>query len=310
MDAMNAPVDYYVLTQLLIDDVYFPNGEHKQNQLGGGTYAVAGMRIWSDRVGFCCAVGPDYPGQYDGWFRKHQIEVTGGRREKRCTRARLNYFPDGEREEILLPGYATHRETQPLVSEIPPAYARCKGMYFFKDCEPAFWDELLPFLQHGSALSCWEIFGASAAPENRDLIGDYLRHVDLFSLNLTEGKRLTGALQPEEVLRGLLALNAKNVILRMGAQGALVSSGTGIYHIPAAETQVVDVTGGGNSSTGGFTVGFCESGGDIVEAGLYGSVSASYILRQYGVPEDIGPELQRNAAKALDPLRRRVSRLN
>lgn len=307
---MASPVDYYVLTQLLVDDVSFPDGTQRLGQLGGGTYAVAGMRVWSESVGFCCALGSDYEGQLDGWFLRHRVQVTGRRHPKRCTRARLNYFPDGEREEILLPGYATHHETQPLVSEIPPAYARSKGMYFFKDCEEEFWDELVPFLRGGSAVSCWEVFGATAAPENRDVIAGYLREVDLFSLNLTEGRRLTGLAQPEAVMRDLLRLGAKNVILRMGANGALVSSGNEIWHIPAQETDVVDVTGGGNSSTGGFVVGYCESGGSVVEAGLYAAVSASYILRQFGVPPEIDEAMTSQAKTLRDALRSRVSRLN
>lgn len=303
-------VDYYVLTQLLIDDVYLPSGTCMLNQLGGGTYTVAGMRIWSDRVGFCCAPGPDYEGRYDDWFRKNNIPISGGRRKNPCTHARLNYFPDGEREEILLPGYATHQESQPLVSEIPSSYASCKGMYFFKDCEESFWEELLPFLDHGSAASCWEIFGSSACPKNRDFIGEALHHVDLFSLNLTEGRRLTGLHDPAEIARALSKLNAGNAILRMGANGALVLSGSRIYHIPAVKTDVVDVTGGGNSSTGGFVVGFCESGGDIVQAGLYAAVSASYILRQYGVPPLIHNELMQEARQKCHMLRPFVTQIS
>lgn len=302
-------VDYYVLTQLLIDDIYLPSGEHRINQLGGGIYAVAGMRIWSDHVGFCCAPGPDYEGNYDTWFLQNNIAISGGRRNKNCTHGRLNYFPDGEREEILLPDCATYRESQPLVSEIPVEYKNCKGMYFFKDCEQAFWDELLPFLEHGSAVSCWEIFGSSATPENRNFIGDALHHIDLFSLNLTEARRLTGLSKPEEIMKSLFTLNAHNVILRMSDKGALVSSGKEIYHIPAAETTVVDVTGGGNSSTGGFVTGFCQSGGDIVEAGLYAGISASYILQQYGVPPLIDTHLMEQARNKLSVLRNNVKKL-
>lgn len=306
---MAPSVDYYVLTQLLIDDIYLPSGEHRLNQLGGGIYAVAGMRIWSDRVGFCCSPGPDYEGNYDAWYLENNIEISGGRTEKNCTHGRLNYFPDGEREEILLPGCASYSESQPQVSEIPEAYKNCKGMYFFKDCEQPFWDELLPFLTHGSAVSCWEIFGSSAAPENRDFIGDALRHLDLFSLNLTEGKRLTGLSEPTEIMKAILDLNARNVILRMSDKGALVSSGNGIYHIPAVETNVVDVTGGGNSSTGGLVTGFCQSGGDMIEAGLCAGISASYILQQYGVPPHIDAPLMEQAKNKLAALRSSVTKL-
>ena len=36
---------YFTLTQMIIDDVYFPWGATKLNQLGGGTYTVAGTRV-------------------------------------------------------------------------------------------------------------------------------------------------------------------------------------------------------------------------------------------------------------------------
>lgn len=80
---MGASVDYYVLTQLLIDDIHLPSGEQHKNQLGGGIYAAAGMRIWSEHVGFCCAPGPDFEGNYDHWFLNNQVEISGGRRTKK-----------------------------------------------------------------------------------------------------------------------------------------------------------------------------------------------------------------------------------
>lgn len=46
--------EYFVLTQMIIDNVHLFAGKDRENQLGGGTYAVAGMRLWSDKVGFCC----------------------------------------------------------------------------------------------------------------------------------------------------------------------------------------------------------------------------------------------------------------
>lgn len=304
---MQTTVDYYVLTQLLIDDISLPSGERKTNQLGGGIYAVAGMRIWNDKIGFCCAPGPDFENNYDTWFINNGIEISGGRRDKNCTHAAINYFPDGEREEILLPGCASHRESQPLVSEIPPEYQNCKGMYFYKDCEESFWDELLPFLLHSSSVKCWEIRGAAAIPEKRGFIGDALRHIELFSLNLTEGKRLTGLSQPKDIINDLFRLNARNVILRMGAKGALVSNGKDTFHIPAVPTNVVDVTGGGNSSTGGLVTGFCQSGGDIVEAGVCAAISASYILQQYGVPPQINQTLMDDAKSKILPLKSLVT---
>jgi len=278
-------VDYYVLTQILIDDLYFPHEEPHKNVLGGGCYTVAGMRVWSDYVGICSGVGPDFAGNYDAWFLRNGIQVSGIPRSEKCTHSRLNYFSDGEREELLLPGYGSHALMQPKVSEIPSEYDPCKGMYLFKDCEESFWNDMSLYLRrHPNMLSVWEILGATAAPENREKIAACLDCVNLFSLNLTEGRRLSGEDNPAEILKFLFRMNAKTVILRMGAKGALVSDGKHSYHIPATPAKVVDVTGGGNSSTGGFLVGYAESGGDLVRAGVCASAAASFIIEQVGLP--------------------------
>jgi len=53
---------------------------------------------------------------------------------------------------------------------------------------------------------------------------------------------------------------------------------------PENSNNVVDVTGAGNSFLGGFAAGLILSHGDILEAVLHGSVSASYIIEQLGLP--------------------------
>lgn len=278
--------DYFVLTQLIIDDLYFPDGSQKLHQLGGGTYTVAGMRVWSKKIGFCCGLGPDYSGRYDHWFLRNGIDMAGAPRPQKCVRSSVTYFENGERDERVVPGHGTFTEMMPQVFEIPASYRNAKGMYVYKDCDPRYWDALKAYFKTTSALVCWEIDSFYATYEHRKNIADCLESIDLFSLNLTEGRRVTNETDPSAVVRRLHDLGAKKLILRMGANGALVSEGADIWHIPAVETQVVDVTGGGNSSTGGFLVGYCETG-DLVRAGIMASVAASFILQQYGVPEDM-----------------------
>ena len=101
---------YFTLTQMIIDDVYFPWGATKLNQLGGGTYTVAGTRVWSDQVGFCCLIGPDFEETYSKWFRDNQIDMATVLKEKNTCHAKIHYFEDGEREELLLPGCGSHYE--------------------------------------------------------------------------------------------------------------------------------------------------------------------------------------------------------
>ena len=293
---------YFTLTQMIIDDVYFPWGATKLNQLGGGTYTVAGTRVWSDQVGFCCLIGPDFEETYSKWFRDNQIDMATVLKEKNTCHAKIHYFEDGEREELLLPGCGSHYEMLSRFTDIPERYRTAKGMYFFKDVDEPYWEQAKNWLGSYSGISCWEIAGNAAVHECKDAIADRLSYVDLFSLNLTEGKRITRETEPLRVVDVLRQMHADNVILRMGAKGALAAKDGAVWEIPAAPANVVDVTGGGNSSTGGFLVGYCESEGDIAYAARCAAVSASFIIEQWGVPPLMDAAFRKQAEARLAAL--------
>jgi sugar/nucleoside kinase (ribokinase family) len=70
--------------------------------------------------------------------------------------------------------------------------------------------------------------------------------------NLDEGRALTGALGPEEVLAGLRR-HYREVALTLGGEGALFSGpGTELLRCPADRAAVVDTTGAGDAFTGTF----------------------------------------------------------
>ncbi|MBO34086.1 MAG: hypothetical protein CMM74_14115 [Rhodospirillaceae bacterium] len=58
---------------------------------------------------------------------------------------------------------------------------------------------------------------------------------------------------------------------------------------PAFSTDVIDPTGAGDAFCRGFQVGLSETG-DPVEAALYGAVSASFVIEQFGPPHACGVE--------------------
>jgi sugar/nucleoside kinase (ribokinase family) len=71
----------------------------------------------------------------------------------------------------------------------------------------------------------------------------------------------------------------------MGEDGSVVQETTGErWRVPAVPTDVVDVTGAGNAYCGGYLVALGE-GLDAVEAGLRATVSASFAVEQFGVPQ-------------------------
>lgn len=80
----------------------------------------------------------------------------------------------------------------------------------------------------------------------------------------------------------------KDVVIRSGKLGAYVlqrgQRGKWVKPFYQSTEKVVDVTGCGNAFIGGMIAGLHQTGGDLVKACLYGSVSASYTLEQYGLP--------------------------
>lgn len=97
----------------------------------------------------------------------------------------------------------------------------------------------------------------------------------------------------EEAARRLLAFGVGpsgqgSVIVRSGALGAFVLTQQGGRWIDAFwmvddADKVVDVTGAGNSFLGGLAAGLAFTE-DMYEAAMYGAVSSSFVIQQYGLP--------------------------
>jgi sugar/nucleoside kinase (ribokinase family) len=84
--------------------------------------------------------------------------------------------------------------------------------------------------------------------------------VDLFCGNLDEGRVLTGAVDPVDVLEGL-ASHYPEVALTLGGDGAIYTrSGDEPTGFPAIATTVVDTTGAGDSFTGTFLASWVSGG--------------------------------------------------
>jgi ribokinase len=91
--------------------------------------------------------------------------------------------------------------------------------------------------------------------------------------NLDEGRVLTGAHQPEEVMAGLRRRFGE-VTLTLGAAGALFSgAGTDLLHLAADPVDVADSTGAGDAFTGTFLAR--RLSGDQPDRALRAALSAA-----------------------------------
>jgi sugar/nucleoside kinase (ribokinase family) len=300
-------VKYVVVSNVITDDVVLADGTRQPGLLGGAaTYAAAGMRAWSSGVGVVSGIGRDFEKLHGDWFRRNDIDAEGLQvRSNETPRSWVVYRADGEREERPQFGYEHFALMEPMPHDIPERYRQAQGIYVFRDDHPDFWLEMLALRNKYGFTLLWEIAANVTNPSHWDCVRAILGKVDLFSINQTEANQLCQARTPEEAVECLLSAGVKVVALRMGQDGALVADRQSMWHIPAVQTDVVDVTGAGNAFSGGFLVGYCESRGiDLPTAGAWGAVSAALMIRQYGPPATINAALAQQYASSIRPARR------
>ncbi|MBT9315755.1 ribokinase [Leptothoe spongobia] len=101
------------------------------------------------------------------------------------------------------------------------------------------------------------------APARSDLPPEFYGLVDILTPNQTEASQLTGlqvtgvttAMEAAQVLR---QRGAATVIVKLGSQGAVVSSQSEVFHVPAFQIEAVDTVAAGDSFNGGLAVALWE----------------------------------------------------
>jgi sugar/nucleoside kinase (ribokinase family) len=155
-------------------------------------------------------------------------------------------------------------------------------------------------------LIIWEPAPLSCKPENLQEFLAVAALVDVFSPNHLELAAMCGIHEPVSDKAGIEALALKfrasgigpegtgAVVVRAGENGCFVLCGLISQWLPpfyttemieGQDSKVIDPTGAGNAFLGAFSIGYLQTGGDIIEAACYGSVAASFALEQVGMPE-------------------------
>jgi ribokinase len=125
------------------------------------------------------------------------------------------------------------------------------------------------------------------APAPAEGLPDALYHVDVISPNQTEAEVLTGVAvkglnEAEQAANILQARGAKTVVIKMGAQGALLLDASGdTRHVPTQPVKVVDTTAAGDAFTAALTLALVE-GRPGFEAVAFGCAAGSLAATRLG----------------------------
>lgn len=123
----------------------------------------------------------------------------------------------------------------------------------------------------------------------KEALLEVVKRIDIFFLNETEARQLTGEYNLIKAGRMLLAKGVKYVIIKLGSNGSMLVSKKGIAQLPPYILEHVhDTTGAGDTFGGGFT-GYLASQKNwntlqsIKRAMMVGNVMASFTIESFSV---------------------------
>ena len=124
-------------------------------------------------------------------------------------------------------------------------------------------------------LSLWPLARAQAC------IGHAVSLCDLFLPSIEDMTALTGLTQAPDIIQWSHDHGAAQVVLKLGAQGALASNGKVIHSVPGHQVTALDATGAGDCFAGNLLARLA-AGDKLWEATAYANAAASLSVQGFG----------------------------
>lgn len=261
----------------------------KPNMGGGGIFALAGIRLWTDNCKLVCHAGEDYYETYGKWMEDNGLTNDGVMIDVEKTNSSiLTHRPDGTyfQENPLGPrkgaenfGYlqVKPRELENLIE------SDTLGIYMTQNCDKVRWKNLLELKKKTNVKIMWEL---QLFDQTLEQVMAVIDKADMFSINKFEASKLYD-IDPnneEELIKQLQQLPVEMVFFRVGEKGAYVLAGGKEAFCPSVDPfgPSKDPTGCGNCSTGAAMYAWLE-GKDPLMTAIMANISSGYNAAQYGV---------------------------
>jgi 2-dehydro-3-deoxygluconokinase len=129
----------------------------------------------------------------------------------------------------------------------------------------------------------------------REAIAQATAMADHFFPSLDDAQALSGRQEVEDILAWAHGLGAKNVFLKLGEGGVVVSDGSSFTRIPACRVPFADATGAGDCFAGAALARLCAGDG-LVDAARYANAAAALKTTGFGA---VGPIPRPEAVRRL-----------
>ncbi len=118
------------------------------------------------------------------------------------------------------------------------------------------------------------------------LIEPSLPHLDIVFSSIEEARCYTGKESPEDIADFYRAYGVETVVVKMGADGLFVKNAREQHFIPAHHVKVIDTTGAGDASCGGFLYGYLN-GWSLERCGRLANAVGGLTVQRMGGAEAI-----------------------
>lgn len=262
---------------------------------GCATNAAADMAILGVPVTISCKVGRDtFGGFVKTTLQNYGVDVSGivqGDVGTTVSVVCVSSQKKGERSFLYAPGSAAAF----TASDIPDALVQANDIVFVAGAMLLTSFDGTPcgqFLKKAQELGKYTVL--DTAWDFQDIwmpkIAPSLPYLDLFMPSYEEAAKLTGLNDPNEIADKFFSLGVKNVVIKLGRDGALVCPANDERRILPTYTKItaLDSTGAGDAFCAGFLTGVAL-GRDFYDAARLANAVGTHCVMAIGASTGIRP---------------------
>ena len=272
-----------IVGSLAFDDIETPFGRSDNTLGGSSTYIALSASYFTDSIQMVGVVGSDFEDKHFDLLHSRNIDTKGVQmvEDGKTFRWAGRYHYDMNTRDTLDTQLNVFADFDPVV----PHQYRNAEFVCLGNIDPELQLKVLdqiskPKLVILDTMNFW----IEGKP---DELKKTLERVDIFILNDSEARLLSGDPNLVKSARIIRNMGPKTLIIKKGEHGALLFTESGIFSAPAYPLEsIYDPTGAGDTFAGGFIghLSRCETITDteMRRAVLYGSAMASFCVEKFG----------------------------
>jgi sugar/nucleoside kinase (ribokinase family) len=271
-----------VVGSVALDSIKTPFGK-RRDILGGSATFFSLAASFFCKVDIVAAIGEDFPGRHVKMFCDRRIGTEGLTRQKGKTFRWAGYYKDDMNTAHTI---STHLNVFGDFDPKIPTDLRDSKHVFLANIYPDLQASVLSQVNDPEVVAC-DSMNYWIENKRRRLVR-LIRSVDIFLLNDSEAKQLSGESNILKAAKAVLGFGPRSVIIKRGEYGVLYFSRNSSFAVPAYLLEsVCDPTGAGDTFAGGMMGFLCGTGKfnevNIRKSIVYGNIVASFAVEDFGV---------------------------